>query len=466
MASQPSSLSLRLVSLRQMAESLFHTGVEAADPGRAVARVLQVHDGQLHILGNDGDPANSRSGPWKRVFVAAFGKAALAMAAAARDALPEDLFKNPGVAVANYENVHDAIDTNGFTVIAAGHPLPDANGVKGAQAVAEMAASAGEGDLVLVLISGGGSALIPYPAEGLTLEDKIITTGLLLASGADIGAMNTVRKHLSRLKGGGLARIVAPAHLHALILSDVLGDDLSTIASGPTVPDVTTFADARNILEASGVWDKVSDAVRGHIEQGSSGETEETPKPGDPLFAATASTLVGSNSVSLEALSQATRDAGCKVQVWNSCLTGEASEEAEKWVAAALTAKKERGPSASDIPLAMVAGGETTVTLKGSGRGGRNQEMALAFVIAAEKAGLSGDWVFLSGGTDGRDGPTDAAGGLVDTRSCARMREAGLNLQEHLDHNNSYAALESSGDLLVTGATGTNVADLQIFLIS
>ncbi len=462
-------------SLRQKAESLFRAGVEAADPYKAVARVLQVQNGQLQILNDDGDPATARNEPWKRVFVAAFGKAALAMAKAARDALPAELFGGPGIAVTNYENAtDDATDTlsgdsGGFTVIAAGHPLPDANGVKGAQAVAETVETAGEGDLVLVLISGGGSALIPYPAEGLTLEDKIATTDLMLASGADIGAMNTVRKHLSRLKGGGLARIAAPADLHALILSDVLGDDLSTIASGPTVPDATTFADAKSILEATAAWDKAPQAVRAHIEKGITGETEETPKPGDPLFAATASTLVGSNGVSLAALSEAAHNQKCEVLVWNECLTGEAREEAEKWVAAALTAQNERDSGASEAPqktkLAMVAGGETTVTLEGSGRGGRNQEMALAFAIAAEKAGLSGNWVFLSGGTDGRDGPTDAAGGVVDGGSCARMREAGIDPQAHLADNDSYAALKASGDLLMTGATGTNVADLQILLL-
>jgi len=464
MASQPPSDSSRPDSLRQMAESLFRAGIEAADPGPAVARVLQARDGRLHILGNGGDAATSRSAPWRRVFVAAFGKAAMAMAEAARDVLPGDLFCGPGIAVTNYENAHE---TDGFTVIAAGHPLPDANGVKGAQAAAEMAENASEGDLLLALISGGGSALIPYPSPGLTLEDKIAATDLLLGSGADIGAINTVRKHLSRLKGGGLARLAAPADLHALILSDVLGDDLSTIASGPTVADATTFADAKGILEAAGVWDAAPEAVRAHIEKGVAGEAEETPKPGDPLFAAAAATLVGSNGVSLAALSHAAQDAGCEVQVWNECLTGEAREEAEKWAAAALTAQNERasgGPQKMD--LALVAGGETTVTLKGSGRGGRNQEMALAFAIVAEKAGLSGNWVFLSGGSDGRDGPTDAAGGVVDGNSCARMRKAGIDPQARLADNDSYAALKASGDLLVTGTTGTNVADLQVLLLS
>ncbi|MDP7182674.1 MAG: glycerate kinase [Alphaproteobacteria bacterium] len=446
-------------SLRQIAESLFRAGIEAADPGKAVTRVLQIRDGQLHILGDDGDPANSRSAPWRRIFVVAFGKAALAMAEATRDALPTNLFHGPGVAVTNYANARNA---DGFTVIAAGHPLPDTNGVKGAQVIVETIGSAGENDLVLVLISGGGSALIPYPAPGLVLEDKIATTNLLLRNGANIGAMNTVRKHLSGIKGGGLSRFTVPADLHALILSDVLGDDLSTIASGPTVPDVTTFADAKRILETIDAWDKAPKPVRSYIEKGVTGEVKETPKPGDPLFATTANTLVGSNGVSLAAFSEAAYSAGCEVQMWDSHLTGEAHEEAEKWATAALTVHRET----PDIPLAMVAGGETTVTLKGAGQGGRNQEMALAFALAAEKTGLSGDWVFLSGGTDGHDGPTDAAGGVMDRESCVRMREAGVDPQAFLVDNNSHAALEASGDLLVTGATGTNVADLQVFLLS
>jgi hydroxypyruvate reductase len=295
------------------------------------------------------------------------------------------------------------------------------------------------------------------------LADKVAATNLLLASGADIGEMNTVRKHLSRLKGGGLARLAARADLHALILSDVLGDDLSTIASGPTVPDPTTFADAKEAMERHGVWQKVPSTVREHIERGVSGQLEETPKPGDPVFERAGSTLIGSNAVSLQAMRKAAADAGFRVVIHDECLRGEAREAAEGFVRAGLAAASAPGGSR---PVAVLAGGETTVTLRGKGRGGRNQEMALAFALAAERLKLSGDWVFLSGGTDGRDGPTDAAGGVVDPRTLTRIRDAGADPAALLEDNDSYRALTAAGDLLRTGATGTNVADLQVLLIA
>lgn len=441
---------------RKEAEAFFRAGVAAADPESAVARNLAYRDGRLEVRLEGG---GIRSAPWSKVRIVSFGKAACAMARAAGRSIPEGPFQAPGVAVTNYENV--AIVPR-FEVIGAGHPLPDASGVTGAEAIAATVADAGKGELVLVLISGGGSALVPYPAEGLSLDDKIAATDLLLASGADIAEMNTVRKHLSRLKGGGLARLAAPADLHALILSDVLGDDLSTIASGPTVPDPTTYAQAKEVLARYGAWDRVPAAVRHRISRGIAGEVPETPKPGDPVFEAADATLVGSNAMSLEAMSAAAEAAGYTVVLHHDRLVGEAREAAESFAAAVDGAAR----GGAERPLALVAGGETTVTLKGQGRGGRNQEMALAFAVAAEQRGLGGRWVFLSGGTDGRDGPTDAAGGLVDPGTLARLRAAGGDPAALLDDNDSYRALELAGDLLRTGATGTNVADLQILLIA
>jgi hydroxypyruvate reductase len=442
-------------TLRQRARDIFQAGVGAADPESAVARTLVDRSGRLEVRRGSGDV---RAKAWTGVRVLAFGKAACAMARAAGQVIPKGLFHAPGIAVTNYENM---AELSGFQVTGAGHPLPDENGVKGAAAIAAAAGEAGTGELVLVLISGGGSALLPYPAEGLTLADKVATTDLLLASGADIGEMNTVRKHLSRLKGGGLARLAAPADLHALILSDVLGDDLSTIASGPTAPDPTTFADAQAVLTRTGVWDRASAPVRDHVTRGVRGEVPETPKPGDPVFASAEATLVGSNAVSLEAMRAAAEAAGHAVLVHSERLEGEARDAGGGFAAAAAEAIEPQDRR----PLVLVAGGETTVTIKGGGRGGRNQEMALAFALAAEKCGLSGHWAFLSGGTDGRDGPTDAAGGLVDPDTCARIRAAGGDIDALLGDNNSYEALRLAGDLLMTGATGTNVADLQVLVI-
>lgn len=437
--------------LRADAEALFRAGVKAADPAEAVARHLAFGDGTLSITTSTG---GKRLKKWPAVRVIAFGKAAAVMARAAAELIPSPPRAVPGIAVVNYENV---TEVRGFTVFGAGHPLPDQKGLAAAKEVAKAALAADEDELVLVLISGGGSALVPYPSPPVSLDDKIATTDLLLASGADIGEINTVRKHLSRLKGGGLARLVYPAELHALILSDVLGDDLSTIASGPTVPDRTTFQDAKDTLTRRGVWNKTPEDVRRYLDAGVAGEIEETPKPGDPVFARADATLVGSNAVSLESMADAAREKGYTVTVLDDCLTGEARAAAEKFVKAARQDKR---------PAAVIAGGETTVTLKGKGRGGRNQEMALAFALAAEKAGLAGRWVFLSGGTDGRDGPTEAAGGAVDPQSLARMKQAGGHPAALLADNDSNRALALSGDLLVTGATGTNVADLQVLLLA
>jgi hydroxypyruvate reductase len=381
------------------------------------------------------------------------------MAQAAQEIIPAHMLAGRGIAVTNYEN---EIPLDNFDVIGASHPLPDEAGLKGAQLIADHVRHAQKDELVLALISGGGSALIPYPAAPITLQEKIATTDLLLASGATINQINCVRKHLSQLKGGGLARMSVPADLHALILSDVLGDDLSSIASGPTVPDGTTFSDAIEVFKSKGIWDQVPANVRHHLEQGKLGNIPETPKPGDVAFKNTGHTLIGSNSISVNATLQAAQNLGYETKLYSDNLCGEARDEAEKL---AIHAKTLIANGDISKPLALLAGGETTVTLKGNGLGGRNQEMALAFAIAAEKHGLPGNWTFLSGGTDGRDGPTDAAGGIVDQDTIKRMTQAGINPVELLENNDAYTALRSSNDLLDTGATGTNVADLQILLI-
>ena len=447
-------------SYRRCALRLFQVGVAAADPYRAARNALRMRDSRLEIRRDAADwSSNIRSGPWSKIYLVAFGKAACAMANAARDIIPTGLIAGCGIAVTNYEN---RADVEQFDVIGAGHPLPDAGGYEGAGAIADYVCQAGAGDLVLVLVSGGGSALVPYPVAAISFEDKIATTKLLLACGADITRINCVRKHLSRIKGGGLARLASPADVHALILSDVLGDDLSSIASGPTVPDPTTFADAVDVLESAGVWDRVPASVRKHLTAGCAGEREETPKPGDPIFRNVENTLVGSNRISLDAVMQAADKKGFETHLYSDALCGEAHKEAVQLVG---RVKQQMRDQESGRPVALVAGGETTVTIKGDGKGGRNQEMVLAFALAAELQWLEARWVFLSAGTDGRDGPTDAAGGLVDPWTLRRMTQAGIRALECLANNDSYSALQKSNDLVQTGATGTNVADLQVLLI-
>jgi hydroxypyruvate reductase len=437
--------------MRQDAVKIFQAGIAAADPYQAVKRYL----------------SSERFGDYSKVHLIAFGKAACRMAQAAQEIIPAGKLAGRGIAVTNYENVRhlDNVD-----VIGAAHPLPDANGLKAAQLIAERVQHAQKYELVLVLVSGGGSALIPFPAGQITLQEKIATTDLLLASGATINQINCVRKHLSQLKGGGLVRMAAPAHVHALILSDVLGDDLSSIASGPTVADNSTYGDAIEILKAKGVWEQVPANVRQHLEQGNLGHIAETPKPGDGIFNNTEHTLIGSNTISVDTMLDAAQKLGYETELYSDCLSGEARTVGETLVAQCVERRLPKGGALGEValhnkPIALLAGGETTVTLKGNGRGGRNQEMALAFALAAEQHGLTGNWTFLSGGTDGRDGPTDAAGGIVDQYTIKRMTQAGVNPIERLENNDSYTALKASDDLVNTGATGTNVADLQILLL-
>jgi glycerate 2-kinase len=441
---------------REDAAAIFRAAVAAADPNLAVRQCLSIDKEHLAIrLESDGS-GKRRLGKWPKIHLIAFGKAACAMARAAEEIIPAPLWAGRGITVTNYENV---AALNRTDIFGAGHPLPDEAGLNAARLIAERVARAQTGELVLALISGGGSALIPCPADAVSLSDKCAVTGLLLASGATIDEINCVRKHLSRLKGGGLAKLAAPADLHALILSDVLGDDLSAIASGPTVPDPTTFAEAVRILQARKIWEQLPGTVRAYLQQGILGQAPETPKPGDPVFQNTGHTLIGSNAISLKAAAQNAEQLGYRAVIYSDRLCGTARNAAEEWVRTIADAGKALRPTA------YLAGGETTVHLAGSGLGGRNQEMALAFALAAEKQGLDADWVFLSGGTDGRDGPTDAAGGRVDAGSLARMRAQGIDPQALLDNNDSYHALQASGDLLITGATGTNVADLQVLLI-
>ncbi|NOT11264.1 MAG: glycerate kinase [Methylococcaceae bacterium] len=447
-----------IASARKNALHIFKAGVDAADPYRAVRQCLSIDNGQIEIRLNPDNYQSKRIGNWSKIHLLAFGKAACAMTKAVQDAIPETLFTDRGLVVTNYENV---IPLGANEVIGASHPLPDAAGLAAAKKMAARVRNVHANELILVLISGGGSALIPFPVDTITLQEKIATTNLLLVSGATINQINCVRKHLSQLKGGGLARLAAPADLHAFILSDVLGDDLSAIASGPTVPDDTSFADAVEVIKSRGIWASIPAAVRHHLEQGRLGLLPETPKSGDQVFATTSHTLVGSNAISVTAMLEASAALGYQSQLYSAKLCGIAREEAEKWVVHA----KQLLANGISKPVALLAGGETTVNVTGHGQGGRNQEMALAFAMAAERHGLTANWTFLSGGTDGRDGPTDATGGLVDPDTLKRLANSTIMPQQMLANNDAYNALKHSQDLIMTGATGTNVADLQVLLI-
>ncbi len=436
---------------------IFQAGVAAADPYRAVKNVLHADNKFLQIGLDTLDAAKLRTGNWPNIHLIAFGKAACAMAAAAQEAVPTHQLAGKGIAVTTHEN---AVVIENVLTFPAGHPLPDAAGLQAARLIAERMQSVKSGDLVLVLISGGGSALLPLPVATISLEEKIVTTNLLLACGASIDQINCVRKHLSQLKGGGLAKMAAAADLHAMVLSDVLGDDVSAIASGPTVADDTRFSDAIAVLKSFKVWEQAPVSVKNYLLQGEDNRQPETPKSGDIIFKNCSHTLIGSNAISIDAVMNASAGLHYQVDLYSKNLCGEARIAAENLA----TYAKSLQINGLKQATAIIAGGETTVTLTGNGKGGRNQEMALAFALATERLDLTG-WTFLSGGTDGRDGPTDAAGGVVDSDSLHRIRQAGLDPLEMLNKHDAYPALKAANDLLITGATGTNVADLQILLL-
>ncbi len=409
------------MSLKQDAIAIFRAALVAADPAAAVRRALQ----RL---------------PGGRVWVVGAGKASARMAEAAEQVL--------GVRIAggwiNTKDGHRA-RTRRIHLQECSHPVPDERGVAGAAEIARIAAQATAGDVVLCLISGGASALMPLPAAGVTLSAKQEITRSLLASGATIHEINCVRKHLSAIKGGQLARLAHPARTVALILSDVIGDDLDVIGSGPTVPDRSTLADARSILRRY----RIPDSLPGL----------ETPKPSDPAFRRTENRIIGSNALAAKAAAAEARRRGYRPLILGTTLAGETREIGRLHGALAREIRQAGRPVRP--PACLISGGETTVTLRGTGRGGRNQEFALAAVTAL--AGLS-DTGLLSAGTDGTDGPTDAAGAWVDGTTWTRAKKKGLDPEAFLDNNDSYSFFQPLRDLLITGPTGTNVMDLHLIL--
>jgi hydroxypyruvate reductase len=427
---------------REAAAAIWRAALAAGDVAPLIRRHLRV-DGRILKAG----PLHLDLDRVRRILVLGAGKAGAAMAASAETVLGGRVSGGFVVVKDGYR-----VATACVEVVEAGHPVPDVRGVAASARVLELATSATADDLVLFLVSGGGSALTPAPAPPVTLEEKQALTRLLLAAGATINELNAVRKHLSRFKGGLLARAAAPATVLTLALSDVIGDPLDVIASGPTAPDPTTYADALAVLDRRGVLEGAPRAIVERLRAGAAGALAETPKPGDPVFARVTNLVIGNNALVADAAAAEAERRGYRPHVLTRALQGEARDTARDLVARA---------RALPAPAALIAGGETTVTVRGRGRGGRCQEFALAAALALE-AGES--LVVLAAGTDGTDGPTDAAGGVVDAATLARGRAAGADAARALADNDAHAFLSAAGACIVSGPTNTNLLDLYLIL--
>ena len=422
--------------------------IAAVDPYAAVTRQCVLAEDRLQVAGKRY-PLDE----FEHIYVVGAGKAGLPMTQAVFDLLGKRITAGQVIVKEGYANQMTAVGK--VTISEAGHPLPDARGVKATGALLDLLAGTTADDLVICLISGGGSALLTAPVPGVSLDDLRALTDVLLASGATIFEINALRKHLDQVKGGNLAKVAAPAQVLTLVLSDVIGDPLDIIASGPTVPDPNSYADALNVVEKYGLGAQVPASIMDHLLRGVGGDNHETPKPNNPLFEKVSNVLVGNNELAARAALEQARQEGFGTMLLTTALQGEARE-----VGRALAAILRQVAASGDPrprPVCIVAGGETTVTLRGSGKGGRNQELALGAVV--DLAGLEGV-ALVTLATDGGDGPTDAAGAVVTGETLARARAAGLDVNAYLANNDAYTCFDALGDLLKPGPTRTNVNDL------
>lgn len=433
------------ISRKDKAAKIFHAALRAADPYRSVAAYTNT---VLSLY---------QQGGFSRLFLTGFGKAAPAMAKAVVDIVGADISK--GVILTKYGHSPESGTISKVKVIEAGHPIPDESGLAGTREIIELLKNADEQTLVVCLISGGGSALLVAPCLDVSLADKQKVTGQLLKAGADIYELNTVRKHISMVKGGRLAEHAWPATIISLILSDVIGDRLDVIASGPTAPDSSTYGDALRVLEKYGLTAAAPYNVVSVLRRGSAGLLPETPKMGTHVFEQVENIIIGSNRQATMAAKQHAEKLGFETTVLSSSIQGEAREAARLL---ARRAREIRDATCGNRPCCLISGGETTVTVRGSGLGGRNMEFALAFALEID--GFPGI-TLLSAGTDGTDGPTDADGAVVDWQTIRQAGELGLNASEYLGNNDSYHFFQRLNSLFITGPTGTNVMDIQIVLI-
>jgi Putative glycerate kinase len=434
--------------MRNHANSILSEAISAVDPSACIYRAVN-KDGRDIVINNRSYDLSR----YDHIYAIAFGKAAISMSKAIEDILGDSL--TDGIAVTKHGFGGSLLK---MKVYESGHPMPDDHSVAAGKTVHSFLERTGERDLIFFLISGGGSALITLPRKGVTITDIVKLTDSLMRAGATIDDLNTVRKHLCSIKGGGLAKMAYPSQSVSLILSDVVGDPLDVIASGPTVPDTSTFSEFNEIVERYDL--KLSPAVSGLLEDGLEGVIEETPKLGATVFERTSHYLVGNNALALQEAQKKASELGYNTMVLSSSIVGEAREVAK--VFASIAREERLRGTPLPLPACILAGGETTVTMKGKGLGGRCQEMALSFGI--EVSDLEGV-LLLAAGTDGNDGTTDHAGAFADGDTVQRGKNLQIDARHELYDNNSYIFFKETGDLITTGPTGTNVMDIYMVLI-
>jgi hydroxypyruvate reductase len=444
-----------LGEMKTISKAIFSKAVSSANPCKRLKEMLRIDKDRLLIRMGENSEKIFDLNTFHRIFLIGAGKASASMAQAIERIFGDRITK--GLITTKYGHLLPLQKTES---IEAGHPIPDQKGIEGSKKIQSLLKESGPKDLVLFLLSGGGSALLPLPVEGITIEEKQEVTQLLLDCGADIQEINTIRKHISQVKGGWLARWAYPSTVIGFILSDVVGDALDVIGSGPTVPDNSRFEAAWKILQKYDLLKEIPSSIQKHLLSGKEGKVEETPKPGDVAFEKVYNYLIGSNTLALRGAAEGAISLGFNTLILSSSIVGETREAARFHSAIA----KEILSSGNPLPrpACVLSGGETTVVLKGHGFGGRNQEFALtgAFEIdGLEKV------VLLSGGTDGTDGPTNAAGAIADHTTIQRARSMGLDPQVYFEDNNAYPFFQRLGDLLFTGPTYTNVMDVRVLLV-
>ncbi|MCF6149322.1 MAG: glycerate kinase [Candidatus Kuenenia sp.] len=436
---------------REDARQIYFAGLHSVEADACIQKCMEVKGNCINIKGKKTYNLDK----YNNIYLTGFGKVSGFMAAAVEKLLGDRIKKGIVNVRYGYTTPCKYVKLN-----SAGHPIPDVAGINGTKEIVDIAKKASENDLVFCLISGGGSALFELPYEGISLEEIRDLTAMLLKCGATIDEMNAIRKHLSRVKGGRFAKL-CKAEIVSVILSDVINDPLDTIASGATSPDSSTFLDCERILNKYDLYKKIPASIRKHVQSGLHGSIEETPKPGDKIFARVNNIIVGNNRTALVASKEKGQQLGYNTLILSSCIKGEAKEIAKVFGAIAREIHFSGYPVKR--PACIIAGGESTVTVKGDGLGGRNQEFSLS--AAMEIDGLA-DTVILSAGTDGTDGGTDAAGAMVDGTTIMNAKSKKLNPEKYLSNNDSFSFFKETNELIVTGPTKTNVMDIMLLLVN